>query len=153
MYILTVKLRTLENERTFLDYQRYFLEHFSNAAEDKMGLLHGMNARGVRNKYLKEMFIQWRGILFAYDQGLVEGDPVLAGAVWRNLWKADEDVDWTKVALVVGFVRRAISGLGDVSIQEIATGLKESDKYWEHAQEGLQRYAEGKSQGISERPA
>lgn len=137
MYILTVKLRTLPDQKTYLEYQRYLLEHFSSAAEDKMILLHGMNARGVRNRYLKELFMQWRGIMFAYDQGLVSGDAVLAGAVWRNLWKADEDVDWEKVALVVGFMRRAIAGLADVDLQDIAVALQQSSQYWEQAQEGL----------------
>lgn len=137
MYIVTVKLRTLETQKIFLDYQRYLLEHFSNAAEDKMALLHGMSARGVRNKYLKDLFIQWRGLLYAYDQGLVAGDAVLAGAVWRNLWKADEDVDWTKVAMVVGFIRRSIAGLADADVQEMTSGLKDSDAFWEGAKEGL----------------
>lgn len=137
MYILTVKLRTLPDQKTFLEYQRYLLEHFSSAAEDKMILLHGMNARGVRNKYLKELFIQWRGVMFAYDQGMVSGDAVLAGAVWRNVWKAEEDVDWEKVALVVGFMRRAISVLADVDLQQIARGLQQSSEFWDQAQEGL----------------
>lgn len=150
MYILTVKLRTLENQKTFLDYQRYLLEHFSNAAEDKMGLLHGMSARGIRNKYLKDLFIQWRGLLYAYDQGLVAGDAVLAGAIWRNLWKAQEDVDWTKVAMVVGFVRRSIAGLGEVDINEIVSGLKESDAFWEGAREGLDAVVERQSKSVTE---
>ncbi|KAK5941353.1 Serine carboxypeptidase 3 [Knufia obscura] len=150
MYILTVKLRTLENEKVFLDYQRYLIEHFSNAAEDKMALLHGMSARGTRNKFLKDLFQQWRGVLYAYDEGLVKGDAVLAAAVWRNLWKASEDVDWEKVALVVGYMRRCIAGLGDVSVQEIATGLKEGTNYWDEAREGLEEVVAKKASGVGE---
>lgn len=75
-----------------------------------------MSARGVRNRYLKDLFLQWRGVLAAYDEGLVKGDAVLAGAVWRNLWKAaDEGVDWRRVAMVVAFVRRAVAELGGVA--------------------------------------
>ncbi|KAK5088005.1 Serine carboxypeptidase 3 [Lithohypha guttulata] len=148
MYILTVKLRTLPDQRTYMEYQRYLLEHFSSVAEDKMILLHGMNARGVRNKYLKDLFVQWRGIQYAYDQGLVSGDAVLAGAVWRNLWKADEEVDWEKVALVVGFMRRAIAGLADSDINDIATNLQQSSQYWEQAQQGLDGMVNLESTGI-----
>lgn len=150
MYILTVKLRTLDSEKSFLDYQRYLIEHFSNAAEDKMALLHGMSARGIRNKFLKDLFQQWRGVLYAYDEGLMKGDAVLAAAVWRNLWKASEDVDWEKVALVVGYMRRCIAGLSDVGVQEIATGLKEGSNYWEQAQEGMEGFVTSKSRGLSE---
>lgn len=150
MYIITVKLRTLENQKIFLDYQRYLLEHFSNAAEDKMGLLHGMNARGIRNKYLKDLFIQWRGLLYAYDQGLVAGDPVLGAAIWRNLWKGDEDVDWTKVAMVVGFMRRAIAGLADADVHQMTSGLKDSNAFWEGAKEGLDVQVSSPSAAASE---
>lgn len=137
MYILTVKLRTLPNNKDFLDHQRYLLEHFSNAAEDKMALLHGMTARGIRNKHLKDLFVQWRGVLYAYDQGLVQGDAVLGAAVWRNVWKAKEDVDWEKVAMIVGFIRRSIAGLENVDVQEIARGLDAGSPFWEEARQGL----------------
>lgn len=150
MYILTVKMRTLPDNSTYLNYQRYLLEHFSNAAEDKINILHGISARGTRNKYLKDMFVQWRGVQYAYDQGLVSGDAMLAGAVWRNLWKADENVDWEKVALVVGFMRRAISGLADVDLQQIAQGLTTGSLYWEQAQDGLEEQVNMKSTGMNE---
>lgn len=152
MYILTVKLRTLPDEKNFMDHQRYLLEHFSNAAEDKMALLHGMSARGIRNKYLKDLFIQWRGIMYAYDQGLVSGDAVLAGAVWRNLWKADENVDWQKVAMVVAFMRRSISGLADESIDNIASALNRSSDYWATAQEGLTQDVQRESPDLKDLP-
>lgn len=98
MYLVTVRLRAFDDQAQFRDYQRYLIEHFSNAAEDKMLILHSMGARGIRNRYLKDLFIQWRGLLAAYDEGMIQGDAVLAAAVWRNLWKAKEDVDWEKVS-------------------------------------------------------
>lgn len=150
MYILTVKLRTLDSHASFMDHQRYLLEHFSNIAEDKMGLLHGMSARGVRNKYLKDLFIQWRGLLYAYDQGLAAGDTILAGAIWRNIWKADEDVDWTKVALVVGFMRRCIAALADVDINTIASSLEASDDFWKGARVGLTTIVNKQSPALRE---
>jgi cytochrome b pre-mRNA-processing protein 3 len=74
----------------------------------------------MRNKYLKDLFLQWRGILAAYDEGLVSGDAVLGAAVWRNLWKASpveanaQDMDWEKVALVVAYMRRVLVDLSRV---------------------------------------
>ncbi|KAK5141201.1 Serine carboxypeptidase 3, partial [Cryomyces antarcticus] len=66
-----------------------------------MATYHGMVARGTRNKYLKDLFIQWRGVLAAYDEGLIRGDAVMAAAVWRNVFKGDENVDAEKLALIV----------------------------------------------------
>lgn len=150
MYILTTKLRTLDSQKVFLDYQRYLLEHFSNAAEDKMALLHGMNAKGIRNRYLKDLFVQWRGILYAYDQGMVSGDAVLGAAVWRNLWKANEDVDWQKVALVVAFMRRSIASLDSVDVKEVAVALKEGAPFWTDVQQDLETSIKSPSRGIRE---
>jgi cytochrome b pre-mRNA-processing protein 3 len=86
-----------------------------------MDVLHGLTSRAIRNKFLKDLFIQWRGVLAAYDEGLVKGDAALGAAVWRNLWKAShtgphgEEMDWTKVARVVAYMRRVISELSQIN--------------------------------------
>lgn len=121
MYLLVVRLRAMGGDQrgVVARYQQFLLDHFSHAAEDRMVLLHGMSARWIRNRYLKDLFLQWRGLLAAYDEGLVKGDAVLAAAVWRNLWKGDAAADWEKVAQVVGFVRRAVRLLAQVADAEL----------------------------------
>lgn len=150
MYVLTVRLRALESPAAFQDYQRYLLEHFSHAAEEKMIILHGMAARGIRNRYLKDLFIQWRGLLAAYDEGLVKGDAVLAGAVWRNMFKGDEDVDWIKVSAIVGYVRRVISMLGNIEVDEIAKAIDGTDGIFQTARQDVFGAVEKNSVGIDE---
>lgn len=137
MYLLIVRLRGLDDQASFQNYQRYLLEHFSHAAEDKMLIYHGMAARGIRNRYLKDLFLQWRGLLAAYDEGLVKGDAVLAGAVWRNLFKGDEKVDWIKVAEVVAFIRRSISLLGDVEFSNINDAISKKGGLFNAAKVGV----------------
>ena len=78
-----------------------------------------MHARGTRNKYLKDMFIQWRGLLAAYDEGLAKGDAVLAAAVWRNVFKANEDVDIKILAQIVSYMRRVLRALDAVSDEKV----------------------------------
>lgn len=119
MYIITLRFRDLETAAASRDYQRYLNEHFSHAAEDKMVLLHNMSARSIRNKYLKDLFLQWRGCLTAYDEGLIKGDAVLASAIWRNVFRGDENVDWEKVAQVVSFLRTATQTFGNQDLYEI----------------------------------
>ncbi|KAJ9495114.1 Ubiquinol cytochrome-c reductase assembly protein Cbp3 [Exophiala xenobiotica] len=138
MYIITVRLRAVETASEFQNYQRYLIEHFSHAAEDKMVLLHNMTARGVRNKYLKDLFLQWRGILAAHDEGMIQGDAVLAGAIWRNLFRGQEDVDWEKVALVVAYVRRAVTKVGNLDINTIATNLNGPFGIWAQSHQPVQ---------------
>lgn len=96
----------------------------------------------MRNRYLKDLFLQWRGVLAAYDEGLARGDAVLGAAVWRNLWKGSEvgpdgkEMDWTKVARVVAYMRRVLAELG-----------KEPESNFVFAVTGLYQQ-EGKSKGI-----
>ena len=87
-----------------------------------MVVSHNMDARGTRNRYLKDLFIQWRGLLFAYDEGLVRGDAALASAVWRNVWKGSEDVDIKGLTKVVAFMRKSLMDLETTEELEVQMG-------------------------------
>ncbi|KAF2497528.1 hypothetical protein BU16DRAFT_525174 [Lophium mytilinum] len=121
MYLLTVRFRLFPKAHAPAWHQ-HLLDHFFHNAEDRMETYHGMVARGVRNKYLKDLWIQWRGVLAAYDEGLVKGDAVLAAAVWRNVFKADPAADVKAIAEIVSWMRREVRRLGEASDAEIAAG-------------------------------
>ncbi|KAI9373140.1 ubiquinol-cytochrome C chaperone-domain-containing protein [Aspergillus egyptiacus] len=120
MYLLTVRLRALPSHESLQTYSRHLIDHFSHNAEHRMDVLHGFTSRTIRNKFLRDLFIQWRGVLAAYDEGLIKGDAVLGAAVWRNLWKASyqypdgKEIEWEKVARVVAYMRRVLSELSKV---------------------------------------
>lgn len=126
MYILTARLRQFPKEHVGVWHQN-LLDHFFYAAEARMATWHGMSARGVRNKYLKDLWLQWRGVLLSYDEGLVRGDAVLAAAVWRNLFRGAEGVEVGDLAVVVGWLRRElgrVGGLGDEVLTEGRVGFE-----------------------------
>ena len=83
---------------------------------------HGIVAGSVRSKYLKDLFVQWRGLTAGYDEGLVRGDAVLAAAIWRNIFKGDENVDFRGVGQVVSYVREALQRLEHLADEDIASG-------------------------------
>ena len=84
---------------------------------------HRISARSIRNKYLKDLFLQWRGLTAAYDEGLARGsDAVLATAVWRNIFKADEEVDLRNLGVVVSYLRGILNGLEGIEDEGIAGG-------------------------------
>ncbi|KAI0024771.1 ubiquinol-cytochrome C chaperone-domain-containing protein [Xylariomycetidae sp. FL0641] len=121
MYVTFARLRDLERGAAQA-WQRQLVDHFFFDAEERMDVKHGLSSRGLRQRYLKDLFVQWRGLIAAYDEGVVKGDPVLAAAVWRNLFKARPDVDVRALAVVVAWMRRSlhhldkISGLGLVQL-------------------------------------
>ncbi|KAL5047144.1 hypothetical protein BDW71DRAFT_180338 [Aspergillus fruticulosus] len=130
MYLLTVRLRALPSHESLQTYSRHLIDHFSHNAEYRMDVLHGLTSRTIRNKFLKDLFIQWRGVLAAYDEGLIKGDAVLGAAVWRNLWKASyitpdgKEIDWEKVARVVAYMRRVLSELSELHEADLIHGLR-----------------------------
>ncbi len=131
MYVIVTQLRTvLESEAEFQNYHRYMIEAFSREAEDKMILLHNLSAQGIRSRYLKDLLLQWRGILLSYDEGLVKGDAVLASAIWRNLFRADEDVDWVKAASVVAYLRQSMRIVGSMGKDEVVQHLTAKTNIW-----------------------
>ncbi|OAL75021.1 hypothetical protein A7D00_0619 [Trichophyton violaceum] len=125
MYLLTVRLRGLPTPEAFQVYNRYLFEHFSQAAERRMVEVHAITSRTVRVSYLKDLFVQWRGAIAAYDEGIVKGDAQLAAAVWRNLFKGlptdhkGEELDWAKIAKVVLYMRRSLDNLAEFETQEV----------------------------------
>ncbi|KAK0276537.1 Serine carboxypeptidase 3 [Friedmanniomyces endolithicus] len=122
MYLVTVRLRGFPAEHVGVWHQN-LLDHFFYAAEDRMAVWHGMVARSVRNKYLKDLWLQWRGLLLSYDEGLVRGDAVLGAAVWRNVFRAGEGEGVVgDVGPVVGYMRRELGRLGEMGDGEIAEG-------------------------------
>lgn len=106
MYLIVTRLRCLEKEG-FLHWQAQLVDHFFHEAEDKMDLVHNISSRMIRQRYLKDLFHEWRGLILAYDEGVVKGDAVLAAAVWRNLFKAREDVDLRSLAAIVSWMRHS----------------------------------------------
>lgn len=121
MYLITVRLRMFPQKHAHHWHQN-LLDHYFYAAEDRMAAMHNIAARSVRNKYLKDLFVQWRGVLAAYDEGLAKGDAVLASAVWRNVFSGDENVDASAVATVVSYIKKNLKDLDRLPDSEIATG-------------------------------
>lgn len=114
MYLLVVRFRCLDRTAQQA-WQTQLVNHFFYQAEAKMEDVHELTSRVIRQRYLKDLFVQWRGLLLAYDEGLVKGDAVLASAVWRNLFKAREDVDLRALAAVVSWMRAGIKELGEMT--------------------------------------
>ncbi len=121
MYLLTVRMRCFPAKDAPIWHQ-HLLDQFFYTAEDKMVQLHNVHSRAIRNKYLKDLYIQWRGLLAGYDEGLIRGDAVLATAVWRNVFKADEDVDFIALGQVISYMRGVLKGLDGMSDSAIADG-------------------------------
>lgn len=124
MWLLVVRFRCWER-MTYQAWQAQLVNHFFFEAEAKMEIAHDITSRAIRQRYLKDLFVQWRGLILAYDEGLAKGDAVLASAVWRNLFKAREDVDMRAVAAVVGYMRACVKYLGDLEDEAVEVAAEQ----------------------------
>lgn len=148
MWLLTVRLRMFPAEHS-KHWHQNLLDHFSFAAEDRMATLHGIEVRSARNKYLKDLFVQWRGVLAAYDEGFIKGDAVMGAAVWRDIFGGREDVDAVQIAMVVGWMRRSLMQLDKMTNTDIAGGtLKFPDLRGE--KDGVLSQSKGVTEPLSE---
>lgn len=120
MYLLTVRIRAFPPTHA-PTWHQHLLDHFFFMAEDRMVRLHSIHAKALRSKYLKDLFVQWRGLTAGYDEGLAKSnDAVLATAVWRNVFRADEDVDLRGIGMVVSYIRGVLKGLEAMGDEGIA---------------------------------
>ncbi|KAJ9155012.1 CBP3-like protein [Pleurostoma richardsiae] len=110
MYLIVVRLRCLTKPE-WHDWQNQLVNHFFNNAEERMDLVHGLSSRMIRQRYLRDLFTTWRGVIMAYDEGFIKGDAVLAAAVWRNVFKARDDVDLRMLAAIVSWMRLCLKNL------------------------------------------
>ncbi|KAJ0168095.1 3-oxoacyl-[acyl-carrier-protein] synthase, mitochondrial [Colletotrichum tanaceti] len=118
MYLVVARMRCLDREAS-RNLQHQFIDQFFFDCERMMHLNHGMTSSALRQRYLKEIFVQWRGLIAAYDEGVVKDDRVLAAAVWRNLFKSREDVDMRQVAAVVGWMRATLQDFEAAPVEDL----------------------------------
>ncbi|GKT43879.1 protein CBP3, mitochondrial [Colletotrichum spaethianum] len=118
MYLVLARMRCLDREAS-RNLQHQFIDQFFFDCERMMHLNHGMTSSALRQRYLKEIFVQWRGLIAAYDEGVVKDDRVLAAAVWRNLFKSREDADMRQVAAVVGWMRATLQDLEAAPVEDL----------------------------------
>ncbi|KAI1878186.1 uncharacterized protein JN550_000368 [Neoarthrinium moseri] len=110
LYLVYARLRNLPPDAA-RSWQKQLTDHFFFDAEERMDVTHGISARGLRHRYLKDLFVQWRGVILSYDEGVARGDAALAAAVWRNVYKARPDVDVRHLAAVTAWVRLSLKSL------------------------------------------
>ncbi|EFQ28575.1 ubiquinol-cytochrome C chaperone [Colletotrichum graminicola] len=118
MYTVIARMRCLDRD-TSRSLQHQFIDQFFFDCERMMHLNHGMTSSALRQRYLKEIFVQWRGLIAAYDEGVVKDDRVLAAAIWRNLFKSREDADMRQVAAVVAWLRATLQDLEAIPAEDL----------------------------------
>ena len=83
MWCLTVRLRCFPAS-VATTWHQHLTNHFFYLAEDRMLLLHRLHSGAVRKRFLKDLFHQYRGLIIAYDVGMVKGDVLIYASRTRT---------------------------------------------------------------------
>ncbi len=117
LWLITVRMRCLEKDQ-YQVWRKQLIDHFFFGADTRMETHHDMHSAALRQRYLKDLFLQWRGALLSYDHGLATDDATLAAAIWRNVFKAQDDIDVRLLAAVVSWMRLCLRQLGEMNDEE-----------------------------------
>ncbi|EDO34002.1 predicted protein [Nematostella vectensis] len=85
--------------------------------EARMKIMGQIDSTVVRES-LHELVQEFYGLIFAYDEGLLSHDRVLAAALWRNMFH-DNRTDAVQLASMVEYVRRQVQHLDGLDSKEI----------------------------------
>ncbi|SPC66246.1 related to CBP3 - mitochondrial protein required for assembly of cytochrome bc1 complex [Ustilago sp. UG-2017b] len=111
VYLLLARFRAFDKAAN-KTYSQELINHFFIDAESRMRDRFGVQTSRLVKGYMRDMHMQHRGSILAYDEGLAGGDARLAQAMWRNIWGAG----WGTVA----GVKRKLAG-----VDKLAEGEKE----------------------------
>ncbi|GKT99507.1 3-oxoacyl-acp reductase [Fusarium langsethiae] len=141
LYLINTRIRCFDREG-FHNWQHQLTDHFFFECEKKMHIDHHITSSALRQRYLKDIFVQWRGLLLAYDEGLIKGDAMLASAIWRNLFKGSPDADPRALLAIVGWMRSTLLQFEAVSDNNLPAQLpaimaKPVDVFWTRLEKQL----------------
>ncbi|KAJ1549047.1 hypothetical protein HK096_000662 [Nowakowskiella sp. JEL0078] len=94
--------------------------------------LHKAGAQRILN-IVKDLLSGYYGHTLAYNEGLFKGDPVLASALWKNVYGGKE-INATQLAVLLRYVREQLKRIHDAPKDEILSGKFKFERMTEKIQ-------------------
>ncbi|KAJ2956555.1 hypothetical protein NQZ79_g7600 [Umbelopsis isabellina] len=117
VWLLMVRLRAEDHGKLYI---QELVNRFFEDAEDRMRL-HGITSGRIINSYVKDLLAQFHGGVVAYDEGMCKDDPVLAAALWRNLFTPTTG-NANDLAYIVQYIRRELKILDEYDSEKLNDG-------------------------------
>lgn len=118
LWMLMVRMRALPKDVGH-HYQQQMTNHFFNDAEARLRVVYQIRDGRIVQTYMKDLLLQWRGSVAAYDQALISEDSVMAAALWRNIYGAQRDADLVCLDKMVEHTRLNLQLLDRASDQDV----------------------------------
>ncbi|KAF9426705.1 Protein cbp3, mitochondrial [Podila epigama] len=106
VWLLMVRIRAENHGKVF---QQQLVNHFFHDIEDRMRYNHKISSGRIITTYMHDFLAQFHGGVLAYDEGMCKDDPIMAAALWRNLFTSSGSPD--QIATLVDYVRKELQVL------------------------------------------
>lgn len=116
VWMCLVRLKVEGKDGRFV--YRKLVEIMWQDVEERMKVM-GVDDSSVRRESLRELVENFYGLIFAYDEGLLSHDRVLAAALWRNMFHDKQHTDAIKLAEMVDYVRRQVCHLDRLDSKQL----------------------------------
>lgn len=120
-WILSVRMRAMPFKYG-RNYQQKLVDRIFRDMELRMASDLGITSNRIIEGYLKDYHTQLLGAVLSYDEGLMTDDITLAGALWRNIFNGNPNVDMRHVESLVGYVRSQLYVLNKMTDREFGFG-------------------------------
>ncbi|KAJ6263226.1 hypothetical protein Dda_1787 [Drechslerella dactyloides] len=119
VWLLMVRIRNISPRARAKLWQQHLINHFFFDMEDILTKRHKVDMRSRRQKALKELYGQFQYQILSYDEAFIRGDAHMAGAIWTTIFMLRKDMDFHKLAVIVSYMRRILSGLDQLDEQTV----------------------------------
>ncbi|KAK3832424.1 MAG: ubiquinol-cytochrome C chaperone-domain-containing protein [Linnemannia gamsii] len=110
VWLLMVRIRAEDHGKVF---QQQLVNHFFHDIEDRMRYNHKISSGRIISTYMHDFLAQFHGGVLAYDEGMCKDDPIMAAALWRNLFTSSGNP--AQIAILVDYVRKELQHLDTMS--------------------------------------
>ncbi|CAG8486260.1 8862_t:CDS:2 [Ambispora leptoticha] len=110
VWMLMVRLRPEKDGKVF---SQYLVDEFFDDAEKRIRQDYNIKSSRFVTRYMKIFREQFKGGILAYDEAIFNSDPVLAAALWRNIFNASGSAQNT--AFLVEYVRNSLQMLDNLN--------------------------------------
>ncbi|KAF3171355.1 Protein cbp3, mitochondrial [Orbilia oligospora] len=121
VWLIMVRFRNMAPRARAKMWQQAFINHYFFDLEAVLTDRHKVTNKSKRQKMLKELYEHFQYTILSYDEAFIRGDAWMAAAIWQNVFLMREDMDFRKLAMVVSYVRRILSGLEKLDEETILT--------------------------------
>lgn len=120
-WILSVRMRAMPFKYG-RNYQQKLVDRIFRDMELRMAEELRINSNRIIEGYLKDYHTQLLGSVLSYDEGLMTDDITLSGALWRNVFNGNPNVDMRHVEALLEYVRSQLYVLNKMSDREFGFG-------------------------------